>query len=116
MQTFIAGGIEFNNMKKEIFKGKILTEFIWLVKFTLIFTAIIFILCALLILGIAVFYEKVDHLARIVLYVFAFLSLVAGIGYPLVTLHLIRIYPQKRKITKHFLKEYVFREYKGDIE
>jgi hypothetical protein len=44
------------------------------------------------------------------------LSLTVGISYPLITLHLIKIYPKHRKITKHFIKEYVFREYDGAEE
>ena len=100
-------------MKKDVFNGKILTEFIGLVKFTLIFVPIIVILCALLFFGVAVFYESVERLARIILCVVALLSLFVGIGYPLITLRLIRIYPQKRKITRHFLKEYVFRNIKA---
>ncbi len=98
-------------MKKDIFNGKIATESKGIVKFTLIFAPIILILCGVMFLLVALFYENVEYSARIFLYCIAPLSIIAGISYPLITLHLIKIYPKHRKITKHFIKEYVFREY-----
>ena len=103
-------------MKKDIFNGKIATECNGLVKFTLIFAPIILILCGVMFLLIALFYENVEYSARIFLYCIAPLSIIAGISYPLITLHLIKIYPKHRKITKLFIKEYVFREYDGADE
>lgn len=103
-------------MKKDIFNGKIATEYNGLVKFTLIFAPIIFILCGVMFLLVALFYENVEYAARIFLYCIAPLSIIAGISYPLITLHLIKIYPKHRKITKLFIKEYVFREYDGADE
>ena len=103
-------------MKKDIFNGKIATESKGIVKFTLIFGPIIFILCGVMFLLVALFYENVEYAARIFLYIVSPLSLTVGISYPLITLHLIKIYPKHRKITKHFIKEYVFREYDGAYE
>ena len=103
-------------MKKDIFNGKIATESKGLVKFTLIFTPLICILCGIIFLLVALFYENVEYAARIFLYIVSPLSLTVGISYPLITLHLIKIYPKHRKITKHFIKEYVFREYDGADE
>lgn len=103
-------------MKKDIFNGKISTEARGLVKFTLIFLPLIFILCGIIFLWLAIFYENVEYAARIFLYCASPLTIAAGISYPLITLHLIKIYPKHRKITKHFIKEYVFREYDGSAE
>ena len=103
-------------MKKDIFNGKISTEHIGMVKFTLIFAPLVFIVCGLLFLLIAIFYDNVEHAARIFLYCIAPLTVIAGISYPLITLHLIKIYPKHRKITKHFIKEYHFREYDFSTE
>ena len=98
-------------MKKDIFNGKIATESKGIVKFTLIFTPLICILCGIIFLLVALFYDNVEYSARIFLCCIAPLSIIAGISYPLITLHLIKIYPKHRKITKLVIKEYVFREY-----
>ena len=90
-------------MKKDIFNGKIATECIGSVKFTLIFPPVILILCGVMFLLVALFYENVEYAARIFLYCASFLAIVAGISYPLVTLHLIKIYPKHRKITKRYM-------------
>ena len=103
-------------MKKDIFNGKIATESKGLVKFTLIFTPLICILCGIIFLLVALFYDNVEYAARIFLYCASSLAIVAGISYPLSILHLIKIYPKHRKITKHFIKEYVFREYDSSDE
>ena len=103
-------------MNKDIFSGKISTESKGIVKFTLILVPLIFILCGLLFLLVAIFYDNVEYSARILLYCIALLSIIAGISYPLITLYLIKIYPKHRKITKHFIKEYHFREYDFSTE
>ena len=103
-------------MKKDIFNGKIATESKGIVKFTLIFTPLICILCGIIFLLVALFYDNVEYAARIFLYCASSLAIVAGISYPLITLHLIKIYPKHRKITKHFILEYVFREYDSSDE
>ena len=103
-------------MKKDIFNGKIATESKGIVKFTLIFTPLICILCGIIFLLVALFYDNVEYAARIFLYINSPLSLIVGISYPLITLHLIKIYPEHKKITKCFIKEYVFREYDSSDE
>lgn len=103
-------------MKKDIFNGKIAAESKGIVKFTLIFTPLICILCGIIFLLVALFYDNVEYAARIFLYIVSPLSLTVGISYPLITLYLIKIYPKHRKITKHFIKEYHFREYDFSTE
>ena len=103
-------------MKKDIFNEKISTESKKIVKFTLILTPLILILCGVMFLLVALFYENVEYAARIFLYIVSPLSLTAGISYPLITLHLIKTYPKHRKITKHFIKECHFREYDSSNE
>ncbi len=98
-------------MKKDIFNGKISTECRGMVKFALILVPLIFILCGLLFLFVSIFYDNVEYAARILLYCVAPLCIVVGVSFPIITLHLIRVYPKHRKITKHLIKEYVFREY-----
>ena len=103
-------------MKKDIFNGKIATECIGLVKFTLILTSIAFISFGIIFLLIAIFYENVEYAARIFLYCCAPLSIIMGISFPLIVLHLIKIYPKHRKITKVFIQEWVFRGAAGYIQ
>ena len=103
-------------MKKDIFNDKILPECRGLVKFTLIFTPAVFILCGTIILLIAIFYDKGEYAARIFAYFLSIVAILGGITYPFITLRLIKIYPKHRKITKQFLQEYVFRSYDGSNE
>lgn len=98
-------------MKRDIFIDKIDTQHIGLVKATLILASGIGILGGISFLLVAIFYENVETAARILLYVVSGLSLVFGVLFPIVTLHLIKIYPKHRKITALLIKEYVFREY-----
>ena len=89
-------------MKKDVFNDKILPEFRGLVKFTLIFTPAVFILCGTIILLIAIFYDKGEYAARIFAYFLSIVAVLGGITYPFITLRLIKIYPKHRKITKQF--------------
>ena len=97
-------------MKNDHFNGKIAPEFIGFVKFTLLLAPLVMIPCGILFLLLAIFYENVEYAARILMFVMSGLSIAAGVAYPLITLHLIKIYPKHRNITKHFIKEYVFRD------
>ena len=108
--------MKIKKMKKDIFNGKIATEYNGFVKFTLIFPPVILILCGVMFLLVALFYENVEYVARIFLFYVSSLAIIAGISYPLITLYLIKIYPKHRKITKHFIKEYHFREYDFSTE
>ena len=96
-------------MKKDIFNGKIRTEFRSWVIFTLVFTAVVGVACGLLFLFIAIF-DDYELVAKAVFYGIAALSMLGGIGYSVATLCLIRIYPQHKRITLRFIKEFVFRE------
>lgn len=102
--------------KKDIFNGKIATKYNGIVKFTLIGPPVALILCGVMFLLVALFHENLEYVARIFFYCASFLPIVVGISYPLIMLHLIKIYPKHRKITKHIIEEYVFREYDGAEE
>ena len=103
-------------IKKDIFNGKISAEFRGLVKFTLIFASLIFFLCGMLFLLFAIFYDKVEQSARTFLFCLSSICFALSIFLPLITLKLIKIYPKHRKITRRFIKEFVFREYDHSAE
>lgn len=103
-------------MKKDIFNGKISTECIGLVKFSLIFATAIFILLGAIFLWVALCYENVERAGRIFLYCLSSVTIVGGISFPFIMLHLIKIYPKRRKITNKILQEWVFREYDDSVE
>ena len=96
-------------MKKDIFNGKIRTEFRGWVIFTLVLSAFVGVACGLLFLLIAIF-DDYELVAKALFYGIAALSMLGGIGYSVATLCLIRIYPKYKRITLHFIKEFVFRE------
>lgn len=96
-------------MKKDIFNGKIRIEFRGWVIFTLVLPALVGIACGLLFLLIAIF-DDYELVAKALFYGIAALSMLGGIGYSVATLCLIRIYPKYKRITLHFIKEFVFRE------
>lgn len=95
-------------MKKDIFNGNILPFFRGTVIFSLIIGAVVFLACGIIFLMTALFGDNVDEAAKICLYCFSALSILAGIGFPLLTLHFIRIYPKHKKMALFFLRSYVF--------
>jgi len=103
-------------IEKDIFNGKISAELRGLVKLTLIFASLIFFLCGMLFLLIAIFYNNVEQSARTFLFCISPICFALSVFFPLITLKLIKIYPKHRKITRHFIKEYVFREYDHSAE
>ena len=98
-------------MRKDIFNGKILNEFRGIVKFSWIRVTLIFIVVGVMFLLTALFYENIDHAGRIFLYCISSCVIAIGVLFPIITVRLIKIYPKHKKITKIFIKEWVFREY-----
>lgn len=94
--------------KSDIFNGNINPTMKGLTVYTLVFPSIVMLACGLLFLFAALFYEKCEYAARIFLFVFSGLCLAFAIFYPLITLLLIRCYPKYPRLTKLFIKEYVF--------
>lgn len=103
-------------MKKDIFNGKILSEWKSGVIISLILFAVIFIGGGLYFFLTAILDDGLEYVLRIFLYCSSALCIILGIGGPLLTLHLIRIYPEHRKFTKLFIQEYVFRGYSGFMD
>lgn len=94
--------------EKDVFNGKILHEFSGLMKFTLLITAIVFVVCGVFFLLMAIFYENMEYAAQVFLFCASAVSILAAIAYPLISLHLIRTFPKHKKLAKLFVKEYVF--------
>lgn len=97
-------------MKKDIFNGNISPIFRGTVIFSLILATVVFVGCGIFFLLTALFYENTEEAAKIFLYCFSAFSLIAGISYPILTLHFIRIYPKHKKMALFFLRSYVFAE------
>ena len=95
-------------MKKDIFNGKILREFRGITAFGLILGTVVFLAVAVLLFFVA--FLQNDG-ARIALFCFSAVAFSFAILFPAVSIHLIRIYPKRRKITRLLIREYVFREY-----
>ena len=95
-------------MKKDIFNGKILREFRGITAFGLILGTVVFFACSLLF-----FFEAFSQNdgARIAVFCISAVTFLLSIVFPAATIHLIRIYPKRRKITRLLIREYVFREY-----
>lgn len=97
-------------MKKDVFNGKIRQKYVGMVKFTIIIVPIVLGACGIGSLLVALFYEKVETAARLLLYFGVCIEILGAIIFPPITLKLIKIYPKHRKIIKLFLQEYVFNE------
>lgn len=66
-------------MKKDIFNAKISTECVNYVKFSLIFFSLITLICAVISFCVALLYQNVEPIARIVIYCLAGVSLLMAI-------------------------------------
>ena len=100
-------------MKKDLFNGKILREFKGITAFGIIAGTVVFLAVAVLLFFVA--FLQNDG-ARIALFCFSAVAFSFAILFPTVTIHLIRIYPKRRKLTRFLIREYVFREYDGQEE
>ena len=104
-------GMGMMKKKNDWFNGKIAEPFVGTVKFTIIFVPIVLFICFLIFFFVALFYDKVEPAARILLYIMSVLTGISTIGFPIATLRLIRVYPKHRKITKMLLQEYIFKNW-----
>ena len=95
-------------MKKDLFNGKILREFKGITAFGIIAGTVVFLAVAVLLFFVA--FLQNDG-ARIALFCFSAVTFLLSIVFIAATIHLIRIYPKRRKITRLLIREYVFREY-----
>jgi len=100
-----------HNKTKEVFGGKISDKYVGYIKGSLILFAVVLIAIGLLFFGIAIFGEEVEYSTRKILGIIGPVFVITGIGYPLITVHLIKMYPKHRKITKLLIVEYVFKDY-----
>ena len=94
-------------MSKDIFNGKVRTEYRKLTIFTFVFASLVFFACATIFLLTALLYDKVEYDARIALLIMSGISYVFSVFFPLTTVLCIRKYPKYRMLTKFFIKDYV---------
>lgn len=95
-------------MKKDIFNGNIQKQYIGYVKFSIIFTTVLFSVFFIFFLMISLFYDKIELAARVFMYVFSGLCLLAAVLYPIITIFAIKTYPKHKKLAHGMLKEFVF--------
>lgn len=93
-------------MKKDVFKGKIKSEHIGTLYFSIVFAAVIYLACAILFLCLGLFYNKVEYVARIVLYVVSGVCFLLAVIYPITTVICVRTYPKYKKLTCLLVKPY----------
>lgn len=93
-------------MKKDVFNGNIKKEYIGSVMFGLVFGSIIWLVCFLFILIMALTYDKIEYAAKILMFVMAGISLLASVIYPVVTIWMIRTYPKYPRLTRQMIKPY----------
>lgn len=93
-------------MKKDVFNGNIKKEYIGSVIVGLVFGSIIWLVCFLFILIMALTYDKIEYAAKIFMFVMAGISLWASIIYPVVTIWAIKTYPKYPRLTRQMIKPY----------
>lgn len=97
-------------MKKDIFNGKIRQEHIGTTLFSIILGAVIFIAAAIFFLCMALFYDKIEPNARMLMYVVSAICFICSVAYPIATFVCVRSYPKHKNLAHLLLKEYVFAE------
>ena len=100
-------------MKKDIFNGKVLREFRSLMWLLLVLVTVVFLLIGVSAL-VCGFLENGE--GRIALFCISGVCFLIAVCLPIVMVHLIRIYPRCKKLTRFLVKEFVFREYDGENE
>ena len=96
-------------MSGDMFKGNVKKEYIKIVWFSLIFASSIFFASFVFYLMFALFYEKMDDLTRMVLFVLSCLCLLASILYPILSVFAIRNHSKFPLLTKILIKPYVLK-------
>lgn len=94
-------------MKKDIFNGKVKSEYRKGLLGSFIFGSIIFLACATLFLCFAFLYDNVEDGVEILLLVMSGLSYFSSVFYPLTSILCIRKYPKYKKLTSLLIKDYL---------
>jgi len=76
--------------------------------------AVILFCMAIFFLMIALFYDNTDYSARILLIVFSIVSFVVSIGYPIITIHVVKNKEKYPRLAKLLVRPDQFIEYKGE--
>ena len=103
------------NMSKDIFNGNIKKEYINYVKFSLIFATVLFFAFFLFFLLFALLYEKIEYAARIFMFAFSGICLVASFLYPAISIYAIKNYSKHPKLAKVMIKPFVFQDFETDV-
>ena len=93
-------------MKKDVFNGKIKSEYSKSIKFLLVFASIVFCAVATFFLLLALLSDNFDNGAKIVLFIMSGVSYIAAAIYPLITVLCVRTYPKHKALTEFFIKKY----------
>ena len=101
-------------MKKDIFNGKIKQEHVTTTLISIIFGAITFLACAIFLLCMALFYDKIDSDGRALMFVVSVICFVCSVVHPIATLICVKSYPKHQKLAHILLKDYVFADIPQD--
>ncbi len=107
--------LEVVNMAKDIFNGNIKKEYINYVKFSLILATVLFLSFFLFFLLFALFYEKIEYAARIFMFAFSGICLIASFLYPVISIYAIKNYSKHPKLAKAMIKPFVFQDFETDV-
>lgn len=94
--------------RKDIFNGYILKEYRGVALFTLIFVSLLFLVFAIIFVGILIFNDSVDFPSRILLAVLSVICAVLWIVFPIAGILSVRSYPKHKRLANFFFMNYVF--------
>ena len=97
-------------MKKDIFNGKIKEELVGRMKFTIAYVIVLFPLLGLLFVLFLVFKKDLPSGANILFVVAASICFLYGIGYPCITIPVVRSYPKHKRIAHLLVRSYFFND------
>lgn len=110
--AILPSGCEVSKLK-DIFNGNIKKEYIREAKASLILFSVLMFICGVFFLWGALFYEKVEEGARILLFILAGISLLLTIVNPAATIYFVKRQDQYPRIARLLLKEYLFKDNKS---
>ncbi|MGN0807679.1 MAG: hypothetical protein ACI4MN_04440 [Candidatus Coproplasma sp.] len=97
-------------MKKDLFNGNIKREFIGYMELSIFLIFFICFVGSAVFLLIALFYENIDHVGRIVLYVMSGITFLCAVLFPVLSVYVIRNHTKHPKLTKIMFKPFVFKD------
>ena len=95
---------------KDIFNGNIKNDYVGYVKFLTIFLSALWLACGIAFAVLPLISEGFSADVKSLMSVMSAIAFICSVGYPALTIFLIRTYPKHKKLAQTIFKEHVFED------